>query len=24
MSIGTVAGGLAGYFIGRKLDEDSK
>ena len=24
MSVGTVAGGVAGYFIGRKLDEDSK
>ncbi len=24
MTIGTVAGGVAGYFIGRKIDEDSK
>jgi len=24
MAVGTVAGGLAGYFIGRKVDQDSK
>jgi hypothetical protein len=24
MAVGTVAGGIAGYFIGKKIDDDSK